>query len=298
MPDDCAHRVDSSTAVRIYRSALTSAGALALIVVLAGCLSSVSHYVAKVNRQDSATGDLENFIQTSLTTKFHRHVRTVHCTPFVDEVTIQSTATVTCVVRFADGTSYTTDGSVTNPSEFIDYSNYTYSYGDPPGYDVTTAPLPTPIVTLAATSPRSLLRAHNLTAALTQITGKLGARQLILRAAVYPGELQIVLGANGDARLVTVSDDGSLIAGGVTAFEGSRSGIAFSQLVPKVVQGLASEISSKGGLPLADIGHFTLITLPGDNAGWAVYPVSGPDRFQSYVLGDRLQQTAPVHRSL
>ena len=272
--------------------------AVALVVALGGCLGSVGRYVAKINREGSATADLEGSIQSTLDTRFHRHVRAVSCSPYVDEVTIQSTATLTCVIRFADGTSYTTQGAITNPAWEYDMSYYTYTFGDPPGYDVTTAPLPATADHVVATSPRSLLRAGNLAAALRRITGRLGSGQLIIQAAIYPGMLEIALGANGQARLVTVSDTGSLIAGALTSFTGSRSGIAFSQLLPRVIERLTATINHTGGLPLVDIGHFTLVSLPGQNAGWAVYPVSGPDRFRAYVMGDGLEQLAPVRRPL
>jgi hypothetical protein len=60
---------------------------LMLLVLVAGCsLSSVKKSIDKINRENSATGSLESFITSELATKFHRPVRSVSCTPYVDQV--------------------------------------------------------------------------------------------------------------------------------------------------------------------------------------------------------------------
>ena len=119
----------------VRRSRLARAGAVGLAVtaLLAGCsLSGVKKSIDRINASDSAYGDLQSFIQEQLTTKFHRSVRSVSCTPHVDEVVNDSSATMTCVVVFTDGSSYTTAGTVTNPNQDIDYATYDFSFTDPP----------------------------------------------------------------------------------------------------------------------------------------------------------------------
>jgi outer membrane murein-binding lipoprotein Lpp len=64
------------------RTALVRTGAavLALTALLAGC-SSLKKTIDKINRSNSASAGLESFIHDELTTKFHRSVRSVSCTP-------------------------------------------------------------------------------------------------------------------------------------------------------------------------------------------------------------------------
>jgi hypothetical protein len=279
------------------RIRFVSAGALGLILVvlLAGCsLSHLKKSIDKINRENSATGSLESFIQDELTTKFHRPVRSVSCTPYVDEVLMQDTAHMTCVVRFTDGTSYTTPGTVYDPSNDPDYSTYNYSFNDPPGVDITKAPLPGPILNLAATSPHSLFIARNLTPIVKTLTSRFGSHDLILQLAIYPGELEAVIAASGGkAWLATATYYNTLKVGPRTSFSGSRSGIEFPQLIPGVVQQLTTEITAKGGEPLSNISRFVLTSLPGQNSGWDIYLTKGSNRFQSLVLGQHLVELTP-----
>ncbi len=281
---------DSARAASVARPARVGAASVALSLVISGCLGSVGRYINKINYEESATGSLEGFIHDQLTAAFHRSVRSVHCTPYVDQVQHQSSVTLTCVIRFASGSGYQTEGTVTNTGNNFFGSAYTYSFDDPPGYDLTTAALPEPAVSLAATSPRSLFVAHNLAVALGTVTQRFGEGQLIIQAALYPGELQLVIGANGEARLVTVDSGGTLTSGETTEFDGSRNGIAFSQFEPKVIQHLVEQVARRDEVPQADIARFVLATsLPGGNAGWTIYPASGSRHFQAYVMGDGLR---------
>jgi hypothetical protein len=279
------------TPARRIRLARAGALGLMLLVITAGCsLSSVKKSIDKTNRENSATGSLESFITSELATKFHRPARSVSCTPYVDEVLMGDTAHFTCKVRFIDGSSYTTAGTVTDPSTDPDYATYNYSFYDPPGVDITTAPLPGPILTLPANSPRSLFLARNLTLVIKTIMKHFGRHDLIIQLAIYPGEVEGVLAANGGkAWLVTATYYNTLRVGARTSFNGSRSGIDFSQLDPKAIQQLATQIAAKGGVPLSGINRFVLTnSLPDNNSGWNIYPTRGTRRFQALVLGQHL----------
>jgi hypothetical protein len=112
--------------------------------------------------------------------------------------------------------------------------------------------------------------------------------------ALYSGELEAVIGANGEARLVRVTYSGAVQVGPQTSFTGSRVGIAFSQLVPRVIQRLTKLIAARGGVPVAHIDRFVLTSnLPHGDSGWTIYPTSGSTRFQSLVLGDQLVMITP-----
>jgi hypothetical protein len=175
----------------VGRSGLVRTGAVGLAVtaLVAGCsLSGIKKSIDRINASNSATGELESFIHDQLTTKFHRSVRSVSCTPYVDEVVNDSSATMTCVVVFTDGSSYTTPGTVTNPNQDIDYATYDYSFTDPPPlHDITTAPLPRPTVVIPADSPASLFAARNLAPVVRRLRARFGSGDLIIQLALYPG---------------------------------------------------------------------------------------------------------------
>ena len=199
-------------------------------------------------------------------------------------------------MRFTDGSSYTTPGTITDPSNDPDYVNYTFSFNDPPAVDITTAPMPWPTVTLTATSPASLFAARNLAPVVKRLTKRFGSHGLIVQLVIYPGELEAVLAAGGGrAWAVSAPYSGALTVGSPVSFSGSRSGIAFSQLVPGVIEHLSQLITAKGGAPLSHIGRFVLSnSLPGNNSGWNIYLTSGTTRFQALVLGDHLVKIAPT----
>jgi len=243
---------------------------LVLVVLLGGC-GSLKKSIDRINRSQEAYYLLQGFIHDQLTSKFHRSVRSVSCTPHVDQVEDNSSSNMNCVVRFTNGTSYTTQGTVTSTSQDPDFgAYYSYSFYDPPGVDITTAPLPGPTVRLSAANPASLFAANNLAAVIRQLTGRFG-RDLIVQMALYPGELVAVIAANGQARAVSATYAGTVKVGPSVSFNGPRSGIDFAQLVPGVIQHLTKLIVAKGGVPLAEINRFVLTnSLPGQNSGWNI----------------------------
>lgn len=257
-------------------------------MLLGGC-GGLKKSIDRINRENESYSGLQSFMRDELTTKFHRSVRSVSCTPHVDQVLPGSSANLTCVVRFTDGTSYTAPATITDPSNDPDTAVNHFSFQDPPPIDITKAPLPKPTVTLAATSSASLLRAHGLAQAIQRLSARIGRHDLLIQLAIYPGELvAVVAGSGGEAHLVTASYSGQLTVGPAVPFNGSRSGISLGQLVPAVIQRLTREIAAKGGVPLAGIGRFVLTTRPGDNAGWEIYPTSGSRHFQALILGEHL----------
>jgi hypothetical protein len=205
------------------------------------------------------------------------------------------TANLTCVVAFTDGTSYTTPATITDPSNDPDIATESYSFTDPPAIDITTAPLPSPAVTLAATSPRSLLLAGNLAPVIRKLIARFGRQDLIVQLAIYPGELEAVIAGNdGQARAASVTYAGALAVGSLVPFSGSRDGIDFSQLVPGVVQQLTELITTKGKVAPGSISRFVLDnSLPGGNSGWTVYLTSGSTGFQDLLLGGDPQVITP-----
>jgi hypothetical protein len=263
-------------------------GAGLMVAVLATGCGSVRKAIDNANHAAAASTDLQGFIQSQLTTKFHRSVRSVSCTPYTDEVLPGDSANLTCVVVFTDGTSYTTPATITDPSTDPDIATESFSFNDPPAVDITTAPLPSPAVTLPATSPRSLLLASNLAPVIKKITARFASQDVIVQMAIYPGELEAVIAGNGgQARAVSATYSGALTVGPLVSFSGSRSGIDFSQLEPGVIQQLTELITSKGGASLASVSRFVLTnSLPDDNSGWIVYLTSGSTRYQALVLGE------------
>src|SRR6185437_2155373 len=79
---------------------------VAVVVLLPGC-SGVRKYVDKINTEGASYYGLQTFIRDQLTTKFHRSVRSVSCLPHVDQVLPGDDAHLRCLVRFTNGTSYT-----------------------------------------------------------------------------------------------------------------------------------------------------------------------------------------------
>jgi hypothetical protein len=277
------------------RLLVVSVMVLAPVIGMATGCSSVRRAIDNANASAAAYSDLQGFIRDQLTTKFSRSVRSVSCTPHVDEVLPGDSADLTCAVVFTDGTSYTTPATITDPSTEPDIATESFSFNDPPPIDITTAPLPSPAIALPATSPDSLLLAGNLAPVLGKLTARFGRQDLIVQMAIYPGEVEAVIaGSNGEARAVTATYTGALTVGSLAAFEGSRNGIDFSQLVPGDIQRLAELITTKGKVRLASISRFVLTgNLPGGNAGWTVYLTSGSTRFRALVLGNDPQVITP-----
>lgn len=260
---------------------------LAGLMVLTGC-GGVRKYIDKVNQESESYYGLQSFIRDQLTTRFHRSVRSVSCTPHVDQVLPGTSSNLHCLVRFTNGSSYTAQATISDPSSDPDTAVNDYSFQDPPGVDITTAPLPSPTVALSATSPRSLFAARNLAPLVRRLEARVGRRELIIQLAIYPGELIGVVARTGQARAVSVSYSGALTVGPPTTFDGSRTGIGFPQLVPGVIQRLDRQIAA-WGVKRADIGRFVLISgLPHGNAGWNIYLRTGSRHFQALVLGQNL----------
>jgi hypothetical protein len=278
-----------------WRLVVVSVLVLAPALGLATGCSGVRKAIDNANSSAAAYSDLQGFIRDQLTTKFSRSVRSVSCTPHVDQVLPGDTADLTCAVVFTDGTSYDTPAKITDPSTDPDIATDSFSFNDPPAIDITTAPLPGPSVALAATSPDSLLLAGNLTRVLSKLTARFGRQDLIVQMAIYPGEVEAVIaGSNGEARAVTATYTGALTVGSLAAFQGPRNGIDFSQLVPRVIQQLTELITAKGKVRLGSISRFVLTnSLPGGNSGWTIYLTSGSTRFQALVLGNDPQIITP-----
>ena len=268
---------------------------LAPVVGLTTGCSGVRKAIDNANASAAAYSDLQGFIRDQLTTKFSRSVRSVSCTPHVDQVLPGDTADLTCAVVFTDGTSYNTPAKIIDSSTDPDIATESFSFGDPPAIDITTAPLPSPTVALPATSPHSLLLAGNLAPVLSKLTARFGRQDLIVQMAIYPGEVEAVIaGDNGQARAVTATYTGALTVGSLAAFEGPRNGIDFSQLVPGVIERLTGLITSKGKARLGSISRFVLTnSLPGGNSGWTIYLTSGSTRFRALVLGNDPQIITP-----
>ena len=278
-----------------WRLVVVSVLVLAPALGLATGCSGVRKAIDNANSSAAAYSDLQGFIRDQLTTKFSRSVRSVSCTPHVDQVLPGNTADLTCAVVFTDGTSYDTPAKITDPSTDPDIATDSFSFNDPPAIDITTAPLPGPSVALAATSPDSLLLAGNLTRVLSKLTARFGRQDLIVQMAIYPGEVEAVIaGNNGEARAVTATYTGAQAVGSLAAFQGPRNGIDFSQLVPRVIQQLTELITAKGKVRLGSISRFVLTnSLPGGNSGWTIYLTSGSTRFQALVLGNDPQIITP-----
>jgi len=277
------------------RRLLVASVVLAPAIGLATGCSGVRKAIDNANASAAAYSDLQGFIRDQLTTKFSRSVRSVSCSPHVDQVLPGDTANLTCAVVFSDGTSYSTPATITDPSTDPDIATESFSFSDPPAIDITTAPLPSPAVALAATSPDSLLLAGNLASVLGKLTARFGTQDLIVQMAIYPGEIEAVIaGSNGEARAVTATYTGALTVGPLTAFEGPRNGIDFSQVVPGAIQRLTELITTKGKVRLASISRFALTnSLPGGNSGWTIYLTSGSTRFRALVLGGDPQVITP-----
>jgi hypothetical protein len=274
---------------RRYESRLVRAAGLglAVVVLLAGC-SGVRKYVDKINTEGESYYGLQTFIRDQLTTKFHRSVRSVSCLPHVDQVLPGQSANLRCLVRFTNGSSYTSQATIDDPSSDPDTAVNNYSFENPPGYDITTAPLPRPTVTLPATSPRSLLAAPNLAPVVRRLKARLG-HDIFVQLEIYPGELEGVVAANGAAHAVSVTAAGVLTVGPTVSFIGSRNGIGFSQLVPGVIQRLTHLVVTRGHVRPGAIKGFVLVnSLPHGNSGWTIHLNSAYPHFLALVLGQDL----------
>lgn len=236
---------------------------------------------------------LQNSIKSTETTKDHRPVASVACAPQVRDIDRGDIIDLTCVVRFTDGTSYQAHATITHPIPYNGGAGYYhYTWDSPPPVDVTRAPLPRPAATVSAASPGSLFYARNLRPLVAVLRARF-ARQLILSMALYPGELDAVIGRDGNAETIRARGPSSLTIVRRSSFEGSRSGITPTQFNPTVPERLAREIAARADESVDRLSRFVLVSLPGAKAGWRIYPVSGRVQFQAYLQGDSLKQISP-----
>lgn len=126
----------------------------------------------------------------------------------------------------------------------------------------------------------------------SKLTKRFGSGDVIVQLALYAGELVAVIADNNnDAFPVTITYSGTLTVGPIGSFSGSRNGIGFSQLQPAVIAHLAAQIAARG----PSVARFVLTSsLPGQNAGWNIYLISGSTRYQSLVLGGNLTEITPT----
>jgi hypothetical protein len=254
--------------------------AVAVSPALAGCSSSDEAYV-----------DLEGVMKSAITKRDHRPVTSVACTPHVHEVGRHRSANLMCLVRFEDGSSYEAHAVIYDPSSSVasPAGYYRFRWDSPPPVDITRTALPRPAVSVAATA-RSLFYARNLRPVVKALASRFGAKRLILALALYPGELEAVIGAGGEAQSVTAGASGTLRVGPRSTFEGPRDGIDIAQLDPAVPERLARLIAERGAVPTGHLDRFVLTFLGGDLAGWNIYPTAGATRFQARLRGGSLRQ--------
>jgi hypothetical protein len=233
---------------------------------------------------------LQSSITGTLSKQEHLSVRSVACTPHVSDVSYDDGfVNLSCLVKFANGSSYTTPATIEARSYQV--AGYNFEFQDPPADEASSATvLPGPVASIPATDPRSLFLARNLRRVVAALTGRFDSSQLILSLDLYPGGMDAVIGANGTARLVTTGPSGALTVGPPTPFAGDRTGIDISQLDPTVPEQLARLISARGGVPTADLRRFVLAFLPGSLAGWNIYASAGQPRFQAHLVGDALKE--------
>jgi hypothetical protein len=247
-------------------------------VLLAACGGQTPAYV-----------DLQDSIQTTLTNKDHRPVRSVACRPRVNNVSYNDgIVDLSCFVHFTDGTSYRTSATIEARSYQV--AGYDFTWYDPSPRDITRAPLPPPSTALSPTSARSLFYGRNLRPIVRALARRFRSSQLILRLAIYPGELEAVVGASGRAQRVTVTYAATLTVGPSGSFSGERSGIDISQLNPAVPEELALLVAARGHIPMSRLDRFVLTFLPHRLAGWDIYTTDGERRFRANLQGDTLKK--------
>ena len=117
---------------------------------------------------------------------------------------------------------------------------------DSPSAKNVPVPLPKPAEAGSPTALTSLFLSRNLARIVEALDTRFASNQLILSLAIYPGELEAEVGADGQAQTVTATPSGQLQVGALQSFSGTLNGIALRQLEPAVPQRLAREIAGKG----------------------------------------------------
>jgi hypothetical protein len=226
-----------------------------------------------------------------------RPVGSVACTPHIQKVEYsEGIVNLHCVIQFKNGTSYSTPATIEDRSFQVEGENYTFNTPEPEQAtnpttaDILKTPLPVPATSVPATSSQSFFYSRNMQSAIAALKSHAGSGQLILSMALYPGEVQAVIGANGHARLVTVPTSGSVTVGPVGTFENSASGITVAELEANVPERLLHSIAARaGGVPASQIGRFVLAFLPHEVSGWDIYTSGGEKRFQAELNGEALK---------
>ncbi len=231
---------------------------------------------------------LQNSIQQTVGKEYGEPpVGSVACTPHVGDVAYgQGVAHLSCIIRFKNGSTFAT--SATIEARSFQVSGYNFTFDSPPAKNAPTA-LPTPAVQRSPTAPESLFRSRNLARALKAVAAQFASNQLILSLAIYPGELEAVVGADGQAQLVTETATGAPKLGPLESFSGTLNGISISQLDPAVPERLTELIATRAGVPTSHLERFVLVFLPGGLVGWNI-PTTGKTRFQAHLQGDSLEE--------
>jgi hypothetical protein len=79
------------------------AAVVSVVVAVAACGPNSDAYFA-----------LQNAMKSHITTKDHRPVESVSCTPHIHDTVREETAHLRCLVRFEDGSSYTANAIIQN----------------------------------------------------------------------------------------------------------------------------------------------------------------------------------------
>ena len=260
--------------------------AVVTTALLAGCGGNTPAYVL-----------LQNSIQKTVSDEYGEPpVDSVACLPHVSDVPYgQGVAHLSCIVRFENGSTYATSATIEARSYQVSGYNFTF---DTPSSKDAPAPLPKPAVAGSPTGATSFFLARNLSPVVKALASRFASNQLILSLALYPDELEAVIGADGQEQMVTDTPSGGLEVGALRSFSGKLSGIAIAQLDPAVPQRLARLIAERGGVPTGQLERFVLAFLPGGLVGWNI-STTGKTRFRAHLMGDSLEEiSAKGSRSL
>jgi hypothetical protein len=166
-----------------------------------------------------------------------------------------------------------------------------------PARDITRAVPPRPsgaASAIHAAGARSLFRAANLAPVIQSLTARFGGDASVVQAALYPGELDLVIAKGNDARTVRTGASGRIRTGRTTGFDGSRQAASIYQLDAGRPEELARRIAAHGGVPVSDLDRFVLTTkVDGDLAGWVIHPRHGRVVFRSLLVGGRIERVSP-----
>ncbi len=288
-------------------------------LVAAGCGGSTEAYQ-----------DLQRVMKKHITQIDHRPVDSVGCVPHVHGTVREETAHLRCLVLFTDGTSYTASAEIINENSggahnLPDH----YAWDAPPatGSGTTSSPssasadgATTPAATatspaqadtadvtrtlparplgvfaaMKASNPRSLFHATNLKLMLAALTRRYGADIAVVQAAIYPGEMDLVVAKPSGALVVRADIAGRVDVSDNHEFSGTRDAVNLAQIRPSVPQLLVTRIAHHGGVPLSAIDRMALRTgLAGDLAGWRITARKTPVSFTALLTGDRLLRVSP-----